>query len=131
MTKPFEQSTVAKILDLVENASANKAEAEQFISKFARVYTPIVVYAALALAFVPPIFITIGNFAGFFADSISAGWGDWIYRGLVFLVTSCPCALVISIPLSFFGGIGGAGRYSDQRQQLSGGTCQGGYCGYG
>lgn len=110
VTKAYENSTVAKILDLVENASANKAEAEQFISKFARVYTPIVVYAALALAFVPPIFITIGNFAGFFADSISAGWGDWIYRGLVFLVTSCPCALVISIPLSFFGGIGGAGK---------------------
>ncbi|MBR3761675.1 MAG: heavy metal translocating P-type ATPase [Lachnospiraceae bacterium] len=110
VTKVYENSTVAKILDLVENASANKAEAEQFISKFARVYTPIVVYSAMALALVPPIFITIGNLAGLFGASLSAGWGDWIYRGLVFLVTSCPCALVISIPLSFFGGIGGAGK---------------------
>lgn len=110
VTKAYENSTVAKILDLVENASANKAEAEQFISKFARVYTPIVVYSALALAFVPPLFITVGNFAGLFANPIPVAWGDWIYRGLVFLVTSCPCALVISIPLSFFGGIGGAGK---------------------
>lgn len=110
VTKAYENSTVARILELVENASANKAEAEQFISKFARVYTPIVVYSALALAFVPPILITIGNALGLFADALYAGWGDWIYRGLVFLVTSCPCALVISIPLSFFGGIGGAGK---------------------
>ncbi len=110
VTKAYENSTVAKILDLVENASANKAEAEQFISKFARVYTPIVVYCALALAFLPPIFIALGNFAGIFASPVSAGWSNWIYRGLVFLVTSCPCALVISIPLSFFGGIGGAGK---------------------
>ena len=110
VTKVYENSTVAKILDLVENASANKAEAEQFISKFARVYTPIVVYSAMALALVPPIFIIIGNLAGLFGDTLNAGWGDWIYRGLVFLVTSCPCALVISIPLSFFGGIGGAGK---------------------
>ena len=110
VTKAYENSTVAKILDLVENASANKAEAEQFISKFARVYTPIVVYSAMALAFVPPVFITIGNLTGLFAPALNAGWGDWIYRGLVFLVTSCPCALVISIPLSFFGGIGGAGK---------------------
>lgn len=110
VTKAYENSTVAKILDLVENASANKAEAEQFISKFARVYTPIVVYSAMALAFVPPIFITVGNALGLFASPLNAGWSDWIYRGLVFLVTSCPCALVISIPLSFFGGIGGAGK---------------------
>ncbi len=110
VTKAYENSTVAKILDLVENASANKAEAEQFISKFARIYTPIVVYCALTLAFLPPIFITLGNFAGIFASPVSAGWSNWIYRGLVFLVTSCPCALVISIPLSFFGGIGGAGK---------------------
>ena len=110
VTKAYENSTVAKILDLVENASANKAEAEQFISKFARVYTPIVVYSAMALALVPPIFITVGNALGLFANPLHAGWGDWIYRGLVFLVTSCPCALVISIPLSFFGGIGGAGK---------------------
>ena len=110
VTKVYENSTVAKILDLVENASANKADAEQFISRFARVYTPIVVYSAMALAFVPPLFITLGNALGLFANPIQAGWGDWIYRGLVFLVTSCPCALVISIPLSFFGGIGGAGK---------------------
>ena len=110
VTKAYENSTVAKILDLVENASANKAEAKQFISKFARVYTPIVVYSAMALAFLPPIFITLGNAFGLFGIALSAGWGDWIYRGLVFLVTSCPCALVISIPLSFFGGIGGAGK---------------------
>lgn len=110
VTKVYENSTVAKILDLVENASANKAEAEQFISRFARVYTPIVVYSAMALAFVPPFFITLGNVLNLWADTIQAGWGDWIYRGLVFLVTSCPCALVISIPLSFFGGIGGAGK---------------------
>lgn len=110
VTKAYENSTVARILDLVENASANKAEAEQFISKFARVYTPIVVYSALALAFIPPVFISVGKMAGIFANSMHAGWSDWIYRGLVFLVTSCPCALVISIPLSFFGGIGGAGK---------------------
>lgn len=110
VTKAYENSTVAKILDLVENASANKAEAEQFISKFAKVYTPIVVYSAVALALVPPILITIGNGLGLFGAPLQAGWSDWIYRGLVFLVTSCPCALVISIPLSFFGGIGGAGK---------------------
>ena len=110
VTKVYENSTVAKILDLVENASANKADAEQFISRFARVYTPIVVYSAMALAFVPPLFITLGNALGLFANTMQAGWSDWIYRGLVFLVTSCPCALVISIPLSFFGGIGGAGK---------------------
>ena len=110
VTKVYENSTVAKILDLVENASANKAEAEQFISRFARVYTPIVVYSAMALAFIPPLFITLGNVWNIWTDTIQAGWTDWIYRGLVFLVTSCPCALVISIPLSFFGGIGGAGK---------------------
>ena len=110
VTKAYENSTVAKILDLVENASANKAEAEKFISKFARIYTPIVVYAAMALAFVPPLFITLGNALGFWTVPLNAGLSDWIYRGLVFLVTSCPCALVISIPLSFFGGIGGAGK---------------------
>ena len=110
VTKAYENSTVAKILELVENASSNKAEAEQFISKFAKVYTPIVVYSAMALAFLPPIFITFGNAMGLFAAPMNANWSDWIYRGLVFLVTSCPCALVISIPLSFFGGIGGAGK---------------------
>jgi len=110
VTKAYENSTVAKILELVENASSNKAEAEQFISRFARVYTPIVVYSALALALLPPFFITAGNLIGLFTIPVKAGWSDWIYRGLVFLVTSCPCALVISIPLSFFGGIGGAGK---------------------
>ena len=110
VTKVYENSTVAKILELVENASSNKAEAEQFISKFAKIYTPIVVYCAMALAFLPPLFITAGNWLGLFASPLSANVGDWIYRGLVFLVTSCPCALVISIPLSFFGGIGGAGK---------------------
>lgn len=110
VTKAYENSTVAKILDLVENASANKAEAEQFISKFAKVYTPIVVYSAIALALIPPIAISLGNLLGIFANPVQAGWSDWIYRGLVFLVTSCPCALVISIPLSFFGGIGGASK---------------------
>lgn len=110
VTKAYENSTVARILDLVENASANKAEAEQFISKFARVYTPIVVYSALALALVPPVFIMIGNVLGLFGTAVSPDFREWIYRGLSFLVTSCPCALVISIPLSFFGGIGGAGK---------------------
>lgn len=110
VTKAYENSTVAKILDLVENASANKAETEQFISKFAKVYTPIVVYSAIALALIPPIAISLGNLLGIFANPVQAGWSDWIYRGLVFLVTSCPCALVISIPLSFFGGIGGASK---------------------
>lgn len=110
VTKPYENSTVAKILDLVENASANKAEAEQFISRFAKVYTPIVVYSAVALAFLPPLAILLGNLLGVFAVPIQPDFGEWIYRGLVFLVTSCPCALVISIPLSFFGGIGGASK---------------------
>jgi len=99
-TKEFGDSTVSKILDLVENASSRKSKSEDFISKFARVYTPIVVYCALALAIVPPVFLMItGN---------SGNWADWIYRALTFLVISCPCALVISIPLSFFAGIGGA-----------------------
>ncbi len=110
VTKTYENSTVAKVLELVENASANKAEAEQFISKFARVYTPIVVYSALALAFLPPIVISLGNSLGVFCVYVAPNLGAWIYRGLSFLVTSCPCALVISIPLSFFGGIGAAGK---------------------
>lgn len=110
VTKLYENSTVAKILDLVENASANKAQAEQFISKFARIYTPIVVYCALALAIVPSVAVTVGNVLGFLDMPILAAWKQWVYRGLVFLVTSCPCALVISIPLSFFGGIGGASK---------------------
>ena len=99
-TKEFGESTVSKILDLVENSSMKKARAENFITRFARVYTPAVCYGALALAFLPPIVLMLMG--------QPARFGDWIYRALTFLVISCPCALVISIPLSFFGGIGGA-----------------------
>lgn len=98
VTKRYEQSTVARILDMVENAGAKKAPTENFITKFARYYTPAVVVAAALLAFVPPLVVP------------GAGFSEWINRALVFLVVSCPCALVISIPLSFFGGIGGASR---------------------
>lgn len=99
-TKEFGESTVSKILDMVENASSKKSKSENFISKFARYYTPAVCYSALALALIPPIInLLIGN---------EASWSVWIYRALTFLVISCPCALVISIPLSFFAGIGGA-----------------------
>ena len=97
VSKEFGQSTVAKILDLVENASSKKAESENFISKFAKYYTPIVVFCALALSVIPPLVLG-GDFS------------EWIYRALTFLVISCPCALVISIPLSFFGGLGGASK---------------------
>ncbi|MDE6606845.1 MAG: cadmium-translocating P-type ATPase [Lachnospiraceae bacterium] len=97
VNKEFGQSTVAKILDLVENASSKKAESENFITKFAKYYTPIVVFCALALAVIPPLIL-------------SGGWSTWIYRALTFLVISCPCALVISIPLSFFGGLGGSSK---------------------
>ena len=99
-TKEFDDSTVAKILELVENSSSRKSKSENFISKFAKYYTPVVCYGALALAFIPPIVLLIMG--------KPAMWGDWIYRALTFLVISCPCALVISIPLSFFAGIGGA-----------------------
>ena len=102
-TKEFGESTVSKILDLVENASSRKSKSEDFISKFAKIYTPSVCYAALALAFLPPVVRML--FMG-----LSADWGVWIYRALTFLVISCPCALVISIPLSFFAGIGGASK---------------------
>ncbi len=98
VTKEFGESTVAKILDLVENASSKKAPTENFITKFARYYTPIVVISAVLLAFVPPLLIN------------GASFSNWIYRALVFLVVSCPCALVVSIPLGFFGGIGGASK---------------------
>ena len=99
-TKEFGESTVSKILDLVENASSRKSQPENFISKFARIYTPVVCYCALALCIIPPvIMLVIGQ---------PANWSTWIYRALSFLVVSCPCALVISIPLSFFAGIGGA-----------------------
>lgn len=101
-TKEFGESTVSKILDLVENSSSKKSKSENFISRFARYYTPAVCYSALALALLPPIVRLIMG--------ISPAWGDWIYRALTFLVISCPCALVISIPLSFFAGIGGASK---------------------
>ncbi len=102
-TKEFGESTVSKILDLVENASSRKSQSEAFISKFAKVYTPVVCYSALALALLPPLFRML-------ILHISADWYVWIYRALSFLVASCPCALVISIPLSFFAGIGGASK---------------------
>lgn len=101
-TKRFEDSTATKILQLIEDASSNKSQSEQFITKFARVYTPIVVYLAIILAIAPPLFLMIVN--------QEPMWGDWIYRALTFLIISCPCALVISIPLSFFAGIGGASK---------------------
>lgn len=102
-TKEFGESTVSKILDLVENSSSKKSKSENFISKFAKYYTPIVCYSALALAILPPL-------ARMLFMGLSPEWGDWIYRALTFLVISCPCALVISIPLSFFAGIGGASK---------------------
>lgn len=96
-TKPFEESTVSRILELVEDASEKKARTENFITRFARYYTPVVTFGALAIAILPPLFF-------------GSPWADWVERGLTFLVVSCPCALVISVPLSFFGGIGGASR---------------------
>lgn len=102
-TKEFGESTVSKILNLVENASSRKSKSEDFISRFAKIYTPAVCYAALALAVLPPL-------VRMFAMGLDAGWETWIYRALTFLVASCPCALVISIPLSFFAGIGGASK---------------------
>ena len=102
-TKEFGESTVSKILDLVENASSRKSKSEDFISRFAKIYTPAVCYAALALAVLPPL-------VRMFALGLPAGWETWVYRALTFLVASCPCALVISIPLSFFAGIGGASK---------------------
>ena len=100
-TKAFGESTVSKIIGLVESADKNKSRSESFITKFARVYTPVVVIAALILAFVPPVFAGAG-----FLDSFPT----WLHRALIFLVVSCPCALVISVPLSFFGGLGAASR---------------------
>lgn len=102
-TKEFGESTASKILELVENASSRKSKSENFISKFARVYTPAVCYGALALAILPPLIRML-------AMGLEPAWGIWVYRALTFLVISCPCALVISIPLSFFAGIGGAGK---------------------
>lgn len=102
-TKEFGESTASKILNLVENASSRKSRSEDFISKFAKIYTPVVCYSALALAILPPL-------VRLFALGVAADWATWIYRALTFLVISCPCALVISIPLSFFAGIGGASQ---------------------
>ena len=102
-TKEFDDSTVAKILELVENATSRKSKSENFISKFARVYTPFVCYSALALAILPPL-------ANLFIWQVGGNWDMWVYRALTFLVISCPCALVISVPLSFFAGIGGASK---------------------
>ena len=99
-TKAFGESTVSKILELVENSSSRKSRSEDFIAKFARIYTPVVCYSALALAIIPPVIRLEGGMDG--------QWEQWVYRALTFLVTSCPCALVVSIPLSFFAGIGGA-----------------------
>ena len=101
-TKEFGESTVSKILELVENSSSRKSRSEDFIAKFARVYTPAVCYSALALAVLPPVIRLVGGMDG--------QWEQWVYRALTFLVTSCPCALVVSIPLSFFAGIGGASK---------------------
>lgn len=100
-TRNYSQSTVSRIIGLVEDAAENKSRSENFITRFARVYTPIVVFSAMALAFIPPLF----------AASFQAAFPQWLYRALVFLVVSCPCALVLSVPLTFFGGIGGASRY--------------------
>ena len=102
-TKEFDDSTVAKILELVENATSRKSKSENFISKFARIYTPFVCYSALALAILPPL-------ANLFIWQVEGNWDIWVYRALTFLVISCPCALVISVPLSFFAGIGGASK---------------------
>ena len=112
-TKAFGESTVSKILELVENSSSHKSRSENFISKFARVYTPAVCYGALALAVLPPLVRLL--------TGASAQWGDWLYRALTFLVISCPCALVISIPLSFFAGHRRCkqGRRAHQGFQLS------------
>ncbi len=103
VSRPYSDSTVARILDLVENSTENKAKTENFITKFARVYTPIVVLAAVVLAVVPPLFVLLAGG--------EPQWSEWIYRALTFLVVSCPCALVISVPLSYFGGIGGASKH--------------------
>ena len=107
-TTEFEESTASKILDLVENAASRKSKSENFISKFAKVYTPLVCYAALALAILPPLFVMLTKIGMANYASVGALWGDWVLRACTFLVISCPCAVVISIPLSFFAGIGGA-----------------------
>ncbi len=107
-TKNFGESTVSKIIELVENASEHKSQSEAFITRFARIYTPIVVCAAIAIAILPPLFIAVANSSLF---TFHSSLPTWLYRALMFLVVSCPCALVISVPLTFFGGIGGASRH--------------------
>ena len=107
-TAEFDESTASKILDLVENAASLKSKSENFISKFARIYTPVVCYAALALAVIPPLFVMLTGIGAAQYATTGAIWGDWVLRACTFLVISCPCALVISIPLSFFAGLGGA-----------------------
>ncbi len=107
-TKSFGESTVSKIIELVEHATEHKSKSEAFITKFARVYTPIVVFAAIALAILPPLYLAIGSSQ---LSSFNSQFPTWLYRALMFLVVSCPCALVISVPLTFFGGIGGASRH--------------------
>ena len=107
-TKNFGESTVSKIIELVENASEHKSQSEAFITRFARIYTPIVVCAAIAIAILPPLFIAVANSSLF---TFHSSFPTWLYRALMFLVVSCPCALVISVPLTFFGGIGGASRH--------------------
>ena len=109
-TTAFDESTASKILDLVENAASRKSKSENFISKFARYYTPIVCYAALALAILPPLFIMLTHVGMDQYASVGKLWGDWVLRACTFLVISCPCAVVISIPLSFFAGLGGASK---------------------
>ena len=115
-TKEFGESTVSKILDLVENASSRKSRSEDFISRFAKVYTPAVCLAALALAIVVPVLRM--------AMGMNANWIDWIYRALTFLVVSCPCALVISVPLSFFAGIGGASKEGVLIKEIGRASCR-------
>ncbi len=107
-TAEFDESTASKILDLVENAASLKSKSENFISKFARIYTPVVCYAALALAVIPPLFVMLTGIGAESYATTGTIWGDWVLRACTFLVISCPCALVISIPLSFFAGLGGA-----------------------
>ena len=109
-TCEFDESTASKILDLVENASSRKSRSENFISKFARVYTPVVVYCALALAVIPPVFMLLTGIGMSGYDTAGQVWMDWLLRACTFLVISCPCAIVISVPLSFFAGIGGASK---------------------
>ena len=107
-TKNFGESTVSKIIELVENASEHKSQSEAFITRFARIYTPIVVCAAIAIAILPPLYIAVANAS---LSTFHSSFPTWLYRALMFLVVSCPCALVISVPLTFFGGIGGASRH--------------------